>query len=44
MVDRDGFLGLVRVLTEQVIAAACPEKLADFADAFGDFTLQAGAL
>ena len=42
--DRDSFLGLVRVLTEQVIAAACPEKLADFADAFGDFTLQAGAL
>jgi hypothetical protein len=42
--DRDSFLGLVRVLTEQVIAAACPEKLADFADAFGDFTLQAGSL
>jgi hypothetical protein len=42
--DRDSFLGLVRVLTEQVIAAACPEKLADFADAFGDFILQAGAL
>ncbi|MGO9175009.1 MAG: hypothetical protein ACLQED_02515 [Desulfobaccales bacterium] len=42
--DRDSFLGLVRVLTEQVIAAACPEKLADFADDFGDFTLQAGAL
>lgn len=42
--DRDSLLGLVRVLTEQVIAAACPEKLADFADDFGDFTLQAGAL
>ena len=42
--DRDSLLGLVRVLTEQVIAAACPEKLADFADDFADFTLQAGAL
>jgi hypothetical protein len=42
--DREGLLGLVRVLTEQVITAACPEKLADFADDFADFTLQAGAL
>ncbi len=42
--DRDRFLGLVRVLTEQVITAACPEKLADFADDFSDFTLLAGAL
>jgi hypothetical protein len=43
-VDREGLLGLVRVLTEEVITAACPEKMADFADAFGDFTLQAGTL
>ena len=42
--DREGLLGLVRVLTEQVITAAYPEKLADFADDFGDFTLQAGTL
>jgi len=41
-VDRDRLLGLVRVLTKEVIATASPEKLADFADAFGDFTLQAG--
>ncbi|MGA7563537.1 MAG: hypothetical protein WBW55_10055 [Desulfobaccales bacterium] len=40
--DRDRLLGLVRVLTKEVIATASPEKLADFADAFGDFTLQAG--
>ncbi len=42
--DREGLLGLVRVLTEQVVAVACPGKLADFADDFSDFTLQAGAL
>jgi len=29
-------------LTKEVIATASPEKLADFADAFGDFPLQAG--
>ena len=42
--DREGLLGLVWVLTEQVVAGACPGKLADFADDFSDFTLQAGAL
>ena len=41
--DRD-YLGLVRDLTEQVIAAACPDKLPDFAEDFADFALAAGAL
>ncbi|MCX5892056.1 MAG: hypothetical protein NTW80_03630 [Deltaproteobacteria bacterium] len=42
--DREGSLEVVRVLTEQVISALAPEKLADFADAFADFSLGAGAL
>ena len=37
------YLGLVRELTEQVIAVACPEKLPDFAEDFADFALTAGA-
>ena len=41
--DRESCLGLVRLLTEQVITAACPGKLADFADDFADFALGAGA-
>jgi len=41
--DRESCLGLVRLLTEQVIATACPGKLADFADDFADFALGAGA-
>lgn len=42
--DRESCLGLVRVLTEQVITAACPEKLADFADDFARFSLNDGVL
>ncbi len=41
--ERDRRLALVRHLTEQVITAARPEKLADFADDFADFALTAGA-
>jgi hypothetical protein len=40
--NRDSCLDLVRDLTEQVMAAACPEKLTDFADDFADFALSAG--
>ena len=36
-------LGLVRELTEQVIAAACPGKLPDFAEDFADFAVTVGA-
>ena len=42
--ERAGSLEVVRVLTEQVISALAPEKLADFADDFADFSLGAGAL
>ena len=42
--DREGRLEVVRALTEQVISALAPEKLADFADDFADFSLGAGAL
>jgi hypothetical protein len=42
--NREGSLEVVRVLTEQVISALAPEKLADFADDFADFSLGAGAL
>ena len=41
--DRDDCLVVVRALTEQVISALAPEKLADFADDFADFSLGAGA-
>lgn len=41
--ERERRLVLVRHLTEQVITAARPEKLADFADDFADFALTAGA-
>jgi hypothetical protein len=40
--NRDSCLALVRVLTEQVLAAACPGKLSGFADDFADFALGAG--
>jgi len=40
--ERERRLALVRHLTEQVITAARPEKLADFADDFADFALTAG--
>ncbi|HEY9072827.1 MAG TPA: hypothetical protein VIN67_01735, partial [Desulfobaccales bacterium] len=40
--DRESCLGLVRLLTKQVITTACPGKLADFADDFADFALGAG--
>lgn len=40
--DLEGCLVLVRVLTEQVITSAAPQKLADFADDFADFALGAG--
>jgi hypothetical protein len=40
--ERERRLVLVRNLTEQVITAARPEKLADFADDFADFALTAG--
>jgi len=40
--ERERRLTLVRHLTEQVITAARPEKLADFADDFADFALTAG--
>ena len=39
-----GSLEVVRALTEQVISVLAPEKLADFADDFADFSLGAGAL
>jgi hypothetical protein len=42
--DQKGCLGLVRELTEQVIAAALPEDLPDFAGDFADFALTAGSL
>lgn len=42
--NREGSLELVRALTEQVISALAPEKLADFADDFADFSLGAGTL
>ena len=42
--DREGRLEVVRALTEQVISALAPEKLADFADDFADFSLGAGTL
>ena len=38
----EGCLDVVRALTEQVISALAPEKLADFADDFADFSLGAG--
>ncbi len=41
---RESCLPLVRFLTEQVITAACPEKLAEFPDDFADFALNAGVL
>ncbi len=40
--ERERCLTLVRDLTEQVVTAACPEKLPDFADDFADFALGAG--
>jgi len=40
--ERERRLTLVRHLTEQVITAARPEKLADFGDDFADFALTAG--
>jgi len=40
--ERERRLTLVRHLTEQVITAARPERLADFADDFADFALTAG--
>ena len=40
--ERERRLTLVRHLTEEVITAARPEKLADFADDFADFALTAG--
>jgi hypothetical protein len=40
--NRDSCLALVRVLTEEVMTAVCPEKLADFADDFSVFALSAG--
>jgi len=40
--ERERRLTLVRHLTEQVISAVRPEKLADFADDFADFALTAG--
>ncbi len=40
--ERERCLAVVRGLTEQVVAAACPEKLPDFADDFADFVLTAG--
>ncbi len=42
--DRDNCLGLVRELTERVVAAACPENLARFDEEFGAFVLTAGTL
>ena len=42
--NREECLAVVRDLTEQVIGALAPEKLADFADDFADFSLGAGAL
>ena len=44
MMDRESCLGLTRTLTEQVISAACPEKLVDFAADFAHFSLNAGVL
>src|SRR5512140_3484899 len=41
--DREDCLVVVRALTEQVISALAPEKLADFADNFANFSLGAGA-
>ena len=40
--ERERCLALVRDLTEQVVVAARPEKLPDFADDFADFVLTAG--
>ncbi|MCL4501394.1 MAG: hypothetical protein M1438_05995 [Deltaproteobacteria bacterium] len=40
--NREGSLEIVRALTEQVISLLAPEKLADFADDFADFSLGAG--
>lgn len=42
--DREDCLAVVRALTEQVISAAVPERLADFPDDFADFALSAGVL
>lgn len=39
-----GSLEVVRALTEQVISALAPEKMADFSEDFADFSLGAGAL
>lgn len=41
--NREHYLKVVRTLTEQVVAMACPEKLADFDEDFADFAVTAGA-
>ncbi len=42
--NREVGLEVVRALTEQVISLLVPEKLADFADDFAEFSLVAGTL
>ncbi len=42
--ERESCLALVRTLTEQVLTAAGPEKLGEFAEDFADFTVSAEVL